>query len=85
MEQEKKYIHISIEKYDMLLDNWIDSTGTYADQFNLHKVMKRFDESCGILHAETEFDDVDHDDSYTFEVVDGKKFFVSAIKYDLLN
>jgi hypothetical protein len=84
MEQEKKYIHISIEKYDVLLDDWIQSTGTYADQFNLHRVMKRFDESCGIVHAETEFDDVDHDDSYTFEVVDGKKFFVSAIKYDLL-
>ena len=84
MEQEKKYIHIAIEKYDVLLDDWIKATGTYADQFNLHRVMKRFDESCGILHAETEFDDVDHDDSYTFEVVDGKKFFVSAIKYDLL-
>ena len=85
MEQEKKYIHIAIEKYDALLDDWILATGTYADQFNLHKVMKRFDESCGIVHAETEFDDVDHDDSYTFEVVDGKKFFVSALKYDLLN
>jgi hypothetical protein len=85
MEQEKKYIHIAIEKYDALLDDWILATGTYADQFNLHRVMKRFDESCGIVHAETEFDDVDHDDSYTFEVVDGKKFFVSALKYDLLN
>jgi hypothetical protein len=46
--------------------------------------MKRFDESCGIVHAETEFDEVDFSDSYSFEVVDGKRFFVSAIKYDLL-
>jgi hypothetical protein len=84
MEQEKKYIHISIEKYDALLDDWMEATGTYADQFNLHKVMKKFDESCGIVHAETEFDDVDFDDSYTFEVIDGKKFFVSALKYDLI-
>jgi hypothetical protein len=82
--EEEKILHISIEKYDILLDDWIKSTGTYADQFNLHKVMKRFDESCGIIHAETEFDEIDYNDCYTFKVVDGKKFFVSAIKYDLL-
>jgi len=83
MEEEKK-LHISMEKYDMLLDEWINATGAYVDQFNFHKVMKRFDESCGIVHAETEFDEIDYNNCYTFKVVDGKKFFVSAIKYDLL-
>jgi hypothetical protein len=82
--EEEKYIHISMEKYDILLDEWINATGAYVDQFNFHKVMKRFDESCGIVHAETEFDEIDYNNSYTFKVVDGKKFFVSAIKYDLL-
>lgn len=85
MEMQKKYIHIPIQKYDVLLDEWISSTGAYADQFNFHKVMKRFDESCGLVHSETEFDDVDFDNTtYTFEVVDGKKFFIASIKYDLL-
>jgi hypothetical protein len=80
---DKKIIHISIEKYDTLLDKWLEETKRYVDQYNLSNVMRDFDESCGIKHSETSFDDVDFDDFYAFEVVNGPKFMVSVLKYEL--
>lgn len=81
--EETKFIHISIEKYDLLFDQWVEETNAYIDQFNLNSVMKRFDSSCGLKHTEIAFDEVDFDDHYRFEVVDGSKFIVSVFKYSL--
>ena len=83
MESEKKYIHIEMKKYDEIFDKWVEETKPYVDQFNLEVVMKRFDNSCGLIHAETEFDEVDYDNHYRFEVIDGSKFIVSALRYSL--
>jgi hypothetical protein len=81
--EESKFIHISIEKYDLLFDQWVSETNAYIDQFNLNNVMKRFDSSCGLKHSENIFDDIDFDNHYRFEVVDGSKFIVSVFKYSL--
>lgn len=81
--ENKKIIHISIEKYDLLFDQWVEETNAYIDQYNLHSVMKRFDDSCGMKHSAIVFDEVDYVDHYTFEVTDGKKFIVSVFKYSL--
>lgn len=81
--EETKFIHISIQKYDLLFDQWVEETNAYIDQFNLNSVMKRFDSSCGLKHTESDFDEVDFNDHYRFEVVDGSKFIVSVFKYSL--
>ena len=81
--EETKFIHISIEKYDLLFDQWVEESNAYIDQFNLNSVMKRFDSSCVLKQTEIAFDEVDFDDHYRFEVVDGSKFIVSVFKYSL--
>lgn len=83
--EEKKYIHIEIEKYDILFDNWVEETNTYIDQFNLANIMNKFDTSCGLKHSEKVCEDVVDNNSYTFEVTNGQKFVISVIRYDLYN
>lgn len=72
-----------IERYDAIFDDWVEETCRYADMHNFAKVMRDFDEYCGIKHAANSFDEVNDKNSYTFEVVNGPKFMLFALKYDL--
>jgi hypothetical protein len=80
---EEKFLYISIEKYDTIFDQWLQETESYMDHFIINKLMKKFDVSMGIEHALAYPSDEEDLDTYKFKVIDGQKFILAVIKYDL--
>jgi len=81
--EEEKYIHINIGKYDTIFDSWLQETGSYVDNHCMIRVMSKFDAFMGVKHDEDSTTDMVDDDYYRFKVIDGKRFILAIIKYDL--
>jgi hypothetical protein len=80
----EKYLHIPIDKYDEMFDQWLEESGSYSDYHIINRVMRKFDETLGIIHDEkASTEDGLNDESYRFRVIDGEKFILAVFKYEL--
>jgi hypothetical protein len=81
---EEKIIYITIDKYESLFDEWIESNNIYIDQYVYAKRLTEFDSYLGLTHHEVDnkIDKHGTDDlCYTFKITNPPKFMIAQLKY----
>lgn len=72
---DKELVHINYDAYDAAFSEWC--LQVFKKAINDYSVMHRFDKTLGL-----ELTDADHDVyTYTFAIVDKRRFMLAKIKY----
>jgi hypothetical protein len=74
----KEIVYINVDLYDSIYSQWVIKL--FGKAMDDSKLMHRFDKSLGLQLTNEEYELIDMD-SYSFEIIDKKKFMIAKIKY----
>lgn len=74
----KEIVHINVETYDVIYSEWV--LKLFGKAMDDSKLMHRFDKSLGLELSIGDIETIDMD-SYSFEIIDKKKFMIAKLKY----